>query len=125
MNKSAKAADLTLALALHPLNSSYRGYDYKALAAHADEIIMMAYEYSYEDGPEPLNRIDEAIRLAVADVPKSKLVLGISMGSETAATVNGKIGLAKRYGLKGVAFWRLGLMGDQTMAAIQKSVALR
>ncbi|SFI37463.1 Glycosyl hydrolases family 18 [Paenibacillus sp. UNC496MF] len=125
LNKSAKASNLTLALALHPLNSSYRGYDYNALAAHADEIIMMAYEYSYEDGPEPLNRIDEAIRLALADVPKSKLVLGISMGSETAATVNGKIGLAKRYGLKGVAFWRLGLMGDQTLAAIQKSVFLR
>ncbi|NBD23164.1 stalk domain-containing protein [Paenibacillus glycinis] len=124
LDQRAQAANLKLTLALHPLNSSYRGYDYKQLSAYADEIIIMAYEYSYESGPEPLNRIDEAIRLAVNAVPKSKLVLGISMGSETDLTVAGKIGLAKRYGLKGVAFWRLGLMGEKTMSAIGKSIEL-
>ncbi|RAP75142.1 stalk domain-containing protein [Paenibacillus montanisoli] len=125
LDASAEAANLSLTLALHPLNSSYRGYDYKNLAAFADEIIIMAYEYSYENGPEPLNRVDEAIRLALKAVPKSKLVLGISMGSETAQSVAGPIGLAKRYDLKGVAFWRLGLMGSNTMTAIQKTIELK
>ncbi|WP_219837275.1 stalk domain-containing protein [Paenibacillus sp. R14(2021)] len=122
--QSAHSAHLNLTLALHPLNSSYKGYDYKKLAAYADEIIIMAYEYSYEKGPEPLDRVNEAIQLARKAVPKTKLVLGISMGSETAESVSGKIGLAKRYGLKGVAFWRLGLLGDDTMTAIGKTVAL-
>ncbi|WP_407673402.1 stalk domain-containing protein [Paenibacillus silvisoli] len=125
LDESAAAAKLSLTLALHPLNSSYRGYDYKDLAAYADEIIIMAYEYSYENGPEPLGKINDAIQLALKAVPKSKLVLGISMGSEDAKSVAGPIGLAKRYDLKGVAFWRLGLMGDQTMSAVGKTIELQ
>ncbi|MBM7563111.1 spore germination protein YaaH [Paenibacillus sacheonensis] len=125
LDQSAEAAKLKLTLALHPQNSSYHGYDYKQLAAYADEIILMAYEYSYESGPEPMKRVDEAIRLALVDVPKTKLVLGISMGSENGQTVPDKIGLAKRYGLKGVAFWRLGLLGSNTMTAIQKSIVVQ
>jgi hypothetical protein len=125
LDQKAQASNLKLTLALHPLNGSYRGYDYKMLAAYADEIIIMAYDYSYEAGPEPLNRVNEAIQLAMKEVPKSKLVLGISMGSENAQSINSKIGLAKRYSLKGIALWRLGLIGSDVMKEIQKTIALK
>lgn len=125
LDQRASAANLKLTLALHPLNSSYRGYDYKKLGELADEIILMAYEYSYDKGPEPMNRVNEAIQLAMKEVPKSKLVLGISLGSENAQSVGDKIGLAKRYGIKGVAFWYLGILSDDTLRAIQNTIALR
>ena len=95
------------------------------LASYADEIIIMAYDYSYEAGPEPLTRVNEAIQLAMKEVPKSKLVLGISMGSENAQSINSKIGLAKRYSLKGIALWRLGLIGSDVMKEIQKTISLK
>ena len=125
LDQKAQASNLKLTLALHPLNGSYRGYDYKMLAAYADEIIIMAYDYSYEAGPEPLTRVNEAIQLAMKEVPKSKLVLGISMGSENAQSINSKIGLAKRYSLKGIALWRLGLIGSDVMKEIQKTISLK
>jgi hypothetical protein len=125
LDESANSAHLKLTLALHPLNGSYKGYDYKVLAAHADELVIMAYDYSYEKGPEPLNLVDQAIQLALKEVPKERLLLGISMGSENAQTINGKIGLAKRYALKGIAVWRLGLIGDQTMKEMQKSIIMK
>ncbi|MFC5649435.1 stalk domain-containing protein [Paenibacillus solisilvae] len=124
LDQSAQASNLKLTLALHPLNGSYRGYDYKKLASYADEIIIMAYDYAYDKAPEPLTHVNQAILLAMKEVPKSKLVLGISMGSETAQSISGKIGLAKRYSLKGVAFWRLGLLGANTLSEIQKSIEL-
>ncbi|WP_246070389.1 stalk domain-containing protein [Paenibacillus kobensis] len=125
LDQRAEAANLTLSLALHPLNSSFRGYDYKTLASYADEIIVMAYDYkTYTDAPEPMKYVDEAIQLALKQVPESKLVLGISMGSENAQSVNNKIGLAKRYGLKGIAIWRLGITGDAAMQAIKKSIVM-
>jgi len=125
LDRRAEASNLTLTLALHPLNGSFRGYDYKTLASYADEIIIMAYDYNMDTGtPEPMEKVDEAIQLALKQVPKSKLVLGISMGSENAQSVNGKIGLAKRYGLKGIAVWRLGIIGDETIKAMQKSIVL-
>lgn len=123
LDKQAEAADLTLTLALHPLNSSYHGYDYSTLSSYADEIILMAYDYKpYAKAPEPLTLVNEAIQLALKEVPKSKLVLGISLGSETDQSIGSKIGLAKRYGLKGVAIWRIGLIGDKVMGAIGKSI---
>lgn len=125
LDQSAQVSHLKLTLALHPLNGSYRGYDYKKLAAYADEIIIMAYDYSYEAAPEPLNRVNEAIQLAMKEVPKTKLVLGISMGSENVQSINSKIGLAKRYSLKGIAIWRLGLISSGVMNQIQKTIALQ
>ncbi|MBU5440510.1 stalk domain-containing protein [Paenibacillus sp. MSJ-34] len=118
-----KKAGLKLSLVLHPLNGAYRGYDYAALGALADEIIVMAYAYEGEKGPEPLKRVDEAIRLALQEVTKEKLVLGISMGSENEQSVGSKIGLAKRYDLKGVAIWRLGLVSDAAMTQIGSSIS--
>ncbi len=120
----AEPAGLTLSIALHPLNGAYHGYDYEALAGLADELIIMAYPYANEDAPEPMNRVDEAIRMALKEAPREKLVLGISFGSEDASSVNGKIGLAKRYGLKGVAFWRIGLIGEEAMAAMEWTIRM-
>jgi hypothetical protein len=122
--EEAEPAGLTLSIALHPLNGAYHGYDYEALAGLADELIIMAYPYENEEAPEPMDRIDEAIRMALKEAPREKLVLGISFGSEDASSVNGKIGLAKRYGLKGVAFWRIGLIGEEAMAAMARTIRM-
>ncbi|MCP1184177.1 stalk domain-containing protein [Paenibacillus sp. 1781tsa1] len=112
--KSSLPQDTALSLAVPPLNSAYKGYDYKTLASIADDLIIMAYQYNpvgtKSQVPEPNSLVDQAIQLAIqAGVPKSKLLLGISLGSETPSSVDDKLGLAKRYDLKGAAFWRLGL----------------
>ncbi|WP_413409030.1 stalk domain-containing protein [Paenibacillus amylolyticus] len=112
--KSSLPQDTALSLAVPPLNSAYKGYDYKTLASIADDLIIMAYQYNpvgtKSQVPEPNSLVDQAIQLAIqAGVPKSKLLLGISLSSETPSSVDDKLGLAKRYDLKGAAFWRLGL----------------
>ncbi|WP_339301336.1 stalk domain-containing protein [Paenibacillus sp. FSL R5-0623] len=112
--KSSLPQDTALSLAVPPLNSAYKGYDYKTLASIADDLIIMAYQYNpvgtKSQVPEPNSLVDQAIQLAIqAGVPKNKLLLGISLSSETPSSVDDKLGLAKRYNLKGAAFWRLGL----------------
>ncbi|WFR61328.1 stalk domain-containing protein [Paenibacillus amylolyticus] len=112
--KSSLPQDIALSLAVPPLNSAYKGYDYKTLASMADDLIIMAYQYNpvgtKSQVPEPNSLVDQAIQLALeAGVPKRKLLLGISLSSETPSSVDDKLGLAKRYDLKGAAFWRLGL----------------
>lgn len=124
LSAESAPSGLTLSLALHPLNGAYHGYDYESLAGLADELIIMAYPYENEDAPEPMDRVDEAIRLALKEAPREKLVLGISYGSEDASSVNDKIGLAKRYGIKGVAFWRIGLIGEEAMAAMERTIRM-
>ncbi|MFD3261815.1 stalk domain-containing protein [Paenibacillus lentus] len=124
----AKSENLKLALALHPLNSSYQGYDYKALGQIADEIIIMAYDYRSGGGtgqPEPADKVDEAIRLALKETKKDKLVLGLNLNSENAKSVNTLIGLAKRYDLKGIAIWRLGLISSDEWTQMQKSIEFK
>ncbi|WP_188990046.1 stalk domain-containing protein [Paenibacillus nasutitermitis] len=125
LDEKATPRNLKLTLALHPLNSSYKGYDYKKLAAYADQIVIMAYDYTYTKGPEPMKKVDEAIVMALKQVPKNKLVLGISLDSENPDTVNAKIGLAKRYDLKGVAFWRIGIIGEPVMQRMQQSLIFK
>ncbi|WP_019911918.1 stalk domain-containing protein [Paenibacillus sp. HW567] len=120
----ARAANLKLTVILHPLNSSYKGYDYKTLSSLADDLVIMAYAYEGETGPEPMNKVDESIRLALQQVSKDKLILGISVYSENESSVNAKIGLAKRYGLKGIAIWRLGLIGQPVLSQMGESVEL-
>lgn len=112
--KSSLPQDTALSLAVPPLNSAYKGYDYKTLASIADDLIIMAYQYNpvgtKSQVPEPNSLVDQAIQQALqAGVPKNKLLLGISLSSETPSSVDDKLGLAKRYDLKGAAFWRLGL----------------
>lgn len=128
--KASLGADISLSLAVPPLNSAYKGYDYKTLAATADDLIIMAYQFNPvgtdAQVPEPNSLVQQAIELALqAGVPKEKLLLGISLNSETPSSVDDKLGLAKRYDLKGAAFWRLGLFrlyNDQMEDAVGASV---
>jgi hypothetical protein len=99
-----------LSLSLHPLNSDYPGYDYQALGLQADQIIIMAYDYGTK--PEPVDRVEEAVRLACGSVSPEKLVLGISAINETEDSIADKIAIAGRYNLDGIAIWRLGLVTD-------------
>lgn len=122
---AAHAAGLKLSLALPPLNGSYHGYDYKKLGELADELIIMAYAYTNEKLPQPTDKVDNAIQLALKSVSKDKLVLGVNLYSENENTVNTKIGLAKRYGLKGVAFWRLGFDKQNVWNKINQTIALK
>lgn len=129
----AKAAGLKLGLALHPLNSSYKGYDYKTLGKLADEIVIMAYDYrtgtgySSESGkqPEPVSKVDEAIRLALKETDKDKLILGLNMDNENANSVSILTGLAKRYDLKGIALWRLGIIKDDEWKSLEQSIEFK
>ncbi|MDO7906945.1 stalk domain-containing protein [Paenibacillus sp. JX-17] len=105
------AKGLKLSVAVPPPNGAYGGYDYGTLAKLADDLILMAYAYGDQKSPEPDAKVDEAVRLALKQASRDKLVLGISMSSENADSVDTKIGLAKRYGLKGIAVWRLGIIG--------------
>ncbi|USB33430.1 stalk domain-containing protein [Paenibacillus sp. YPG26] len=121
---AAHAAGLKLSLALPPLNGAYHGYDYKKLGELADELIIMAYAYTNEKLPQPADQVDNAIKLALKSVPKDKLVLGVNLYSENEHTVNTKVGLAKRYGLKGLAFWRLGFGKQNVWDKINESIEL-
>ena len=69
--------------------------------------------------------LDGAITLALKQVPKKKLLLAINMDNETAQSVSAKIGLAKRYSLKGLALWRLGIVRSDELAQIGKSISLK
>jgi spore germination protein YaaH len=128
--KNSLPKDIALSLAVPPLNSAYKGYDYKTLASLADDIIIMAYQYNpvgtKSQVPEPNSLVDQAIQLALdAGVSKQKLLLGISLNSETSSSIDDKLGLAKRYDLKGAAFWRLGLFrtyNNQMEDAVNASV---
>lgn len=128
--KASLPRDISISLAVPPLNSAYKGYDYKTLASLADDLIIMAYQYNpagtKAQVPEPNSLVDQAIQLALnAGVPKDKLLLGINLNSETGTSVDDKLGLAKRYDLKGAAFWRLGLFrefNNQMVDALNSSV---
>lgn len=122
LSVKARQAGLKLTLVLHPLNSSYTGYDYKTLGSLADDLIIMAYAYGDEKSPEPVDKVDEAIRLALQQVNKDKLILGISLASENENSVNTKVGLAKRYDLKGIAIWRLGIIGQPAWTQMNSSL---
>jgi len=121
LSSKSRAAGLKLTVVLHPLNSAYTGYDYKTLGTLADQLILMAYGYGAKQTPEPLAKVDEAIRLALKQTSKDKLLLGISDDSENSNTIAAKVGLAKRYGLKGIALWRLGLL-QADWSALSKTV---
>lgn len=118
---------VSLSLAVPPPNSAYKGYDYKTLASMAEDLIVMAYDYhpqgTPDRTPEPNAKVDEAIALMLkAGVGKEKIVLGISLWSETPDSVDDKLGLAKRYGLKGSAFWFLKIYSDSLAKAIDRVV---
>lgn len=110
------------------MNSSYQGYDYKELGKIADELIIMAYDYragQTTGNPEPADKVDEAIRLALKETSKSKLLLGLNLNSENKNSVKTLTGLAKRYDLKGIALWRLGLISSEEWTSLKQSVEFK
>jgi hypothetical protein len=122
----------TLSLSLHPLNSWYPGYDWEALGRVADRIVIMAYGYVPVEQPEPVEKVVEAVDLALEVVPKEKLLLGLLLAKdletgqdigETPQTLTVKVGLAKRRRLHGVAIWRLNNVGDERWTALRRSVS--
>ena len=67
-----------------------------------------------------------AVRLALAQgVAPAQLVLGINAYHEDGTSLPQKLGVAKRYGLKGAALWRLGLLSGEQQAALAASVIRR
>ncbi|KWX06365.1 copper amine oxidase [Hydrogenibacillus schlegelii] len=121
--EQVRTANLTLTLTLHAPNSAYQGYDYKALGELADRIIIMAYDYG--STPEPVTLVKQAVETAKALVPPEKLLLGISAPTETAESILTKVGIAKRYGLDGIAIWRLGLVTGEMWDALRTNVIPR
>jgi spore germination protein YaaH len=125
-----KLLGIRLTIAVPPPNSSYKGYDYPTLAGMVEDLTVMAYEYhpqgTPDHTPQPNDKVHEAIReLLAAGVPREKLLLGVDLWSETPQSIDDKLGLAKRYGLKGAAIWRIGLYsydGQEMAEAIQRSV---
>ncbi|AEG61436.1 stalk domain-containing protein [Desulforamulus ruminis] len=114
------AKNLKLTLTLHAPNSAYQGYDYQKLGQIADKIIVMAYDYGSK--PEPASRVIEAVEAAVQAVPAEKLLLGISVPNETPDSIITKVGIAKRYGLNGIALWRLGLVSNEMWNSLRATV---
>jgi spore germination protein YaaH len=62
--------------------SGARAQDWRALGAAADEVRVMAYDYSTETsspGPiAPVGWVKSVLQLAVAEVPRDKIVLGLA-----------------------------------------------
>ncbi len=120
LSQELKSAQLTLSLTIHAPNSSYRGYDYQKLAPLVDEIIIMAYDYGSK--PEPVQLVEQAVQQAKAMVPAEKLVLGISLPSENETSLLTKVAIAQRYGLKGIALWRLGLVSQDMWSNLKTTI---
>jgi len=121
--ESLRNKGLSLTLTLHAPNSAYKGYDYKLLGEVADRIIIMAYDYGLK--PEPESLVTQAVEQAVQDVPAKKLLLGISTPNETSGSILTKVGIAKRYGLDGVALWRLGLVSEEMWNSLRTTIKVK
>lgn len=113
----------TLSLSLHPPNSSYKGYDYASLGKVCDRLVIMAYDYGPK--PEPVAMVREAVEMTLAQVPAHKVLLGISVPAENPSSIAGKIELARRYDLQGIALWRLGLLKEPMWQALSSQIAAK
>jgi len=121
LSQQLKKADLKLSLTLHAPNSAYQGYDYYTLGKLADQIIIMAYDYGPK--PEPVTLVTQAVEMAKKVVPQGKLVLGISIPSETPESLAHKIDIARAYKLNGIALWRLGLLSEHMWDVLRDNEA--
>ncbi|WP_161807561.1 S-layer homology domain-containing protein [Bacillus sp. FJAT-28004] len=64
-----------------PPSYYYHGYDYKQIGELADQVVLMAYEFTYaEDGlpSAPLTLVGDSVRDILSYIPADKLLLGIS-----------------------------------------------
>jgi hypothetical protein len=115
-------------VSVHPPNSAFVGYDYAAIAEHADLIQLMAHDYRAPGapiGPEPTDRVIQAIEATLRAVSPDRVLLGIVAPYEDPESFGQKVGLAKRYGLAGLSVWRLGTVGLTRMAALEALVSTR
>jgi len=111
--------------AVHPPNGWYPGYDYTAIATSVDRVLIMAHDYNPAEStdPEPLDQVEEAVRMSVALIPPEKLLLGILMEHENRESVIQKVSLAKRYNLAGISIWILRSLDQEEMEAIETLVS--
>jgi hypothetical protein len=123
--KALHAQNKKLTVVMGTPNGWYQGYDYAAISKQADSLFIMAYSYISDREPQPLDKIEEAARMAAALADPKKLILGINAVSETNSTVKEKIGVAKRYNLGGVGFWILVAFDDGFMKAIDDTLLLK
>lgn len=94
----ASFPDRSLSVAVPP-TVWYKGYDLKEIGKIADQVILMAYDYTHLESQlpsAPLPLVHEAIQTALKDVPKEKLVLGISkQANQWITRADGEIVLEK------------------------------
>ncbi|RKD32583.1 S-layer homology domain-containing protein [Thermohalobacter berrensis] len=82
LDKELKDKKLSVAVPPRNVNNYYDGYDFKRIGLIADEVILMAYDYQDKDflsATAPMDKIVEAIRDALIEIPKEKLVLGLQV----------------------------------------------
>lgn len=90
LKKTIPSFKLTVAV---PPDYYYHGYDLKEIGALADTVILMAYDFTHDDDKlpsAPLPLVNDAVKRALAAVPKEKLVLGISKQANQWLSANGQ-----------------------------------
>ena len=59
----------------------YEGMNYRLLGESADSVFLMTYEWGYTYGPPmaiaPLNKVNEVLSYALAEIPREKIVMGM------------------------------------------------
>ncbi|NOU91530.1 glycoside hydrolase [Paenibacillus sp. LMG 31460] len=84
-DKLPSGMEVSVAVAANPTGATKSWialYDYKALAAVSDYLMVMAYDESYPGDPTPgpvasLPFVEKSIQYAVAQAPANKIVLGV------------------------------------------------
>ncbi len=113
------AHDKMLTLAIPAKTSDVRTgwggpYDYRALGAHADLVLLMTYDYSWASGPPgsiaPQEWVGKVAKYAVSQIPPQKVLIGLAFyGYDWNTTVGGKAraliysqaaALAQQYGTR-------------------------
>jgi len=70
----------SLAVALPPVSSPFRGYDHRYIGDLADLVVLMAYNFQDPDTPSPVapfDQVDNAIRQESELVSPDKIILGV------------------------------------------------